>query len=276
LKNSVNFYYYENSIWNKLQSQTRDNYKLVKDISDLADELAAGGGAKYLLSSNYLYEINGTVSVDFTIELNGAYVKGEDNVEDRLVNATGGTLFTGNTGGNLKRLTIVSVGQQVFDITGSGTENLICLAVNFIGASSIGSLSTLNIVFFNTGQFINNSGGIVATDINSYFMTLITWTNTNAGTFLTFSGTYTEIQLTNSNVNIASGVGLDVSANPTVGQATIFNVAFSGAGNYVNGFTSGTYVGYNFTNDWVATGYYSMVNNTTVTPLVANDTQSKF
>ena len=231
-------------------AEKRDNYKLVKSIADLADELTAGGGSKYLLNSDYLYEINGTISVDYPIELNGAYVKGEDNVGDRLLNATGGTLFTGSTGGNLKRLTVLGNGQQVFNVTGSGSENLICLAVNFIGASSVGSLSNLNIVFFNTGQFISNTTGLTVSDITSYFMTLFTWTASNSGTFLNLSGTFTEIQLTNANVNVSSGVGIDVSSNPTVSQATLFNVAFSGAGTYVNGYTSGSYSGFNFSNNW--------------------------
>lgn len=245
------FYYYSSGAWTMLDSATkRDNYKLVKSVADLSEELTAGGGTKYLLSSNYLYEINGTVSVDYPIELNGAYVKGEDNVEDRLLNATGGTLFTGNTGGNLKRMTILGNGQQVFDITGTGSENLVCLAVNFIGASSMGNLSTLNLVFFNTGQFVSNSNGLTVNDINSYFMTLFTWTSTNTGTFLTLNGTFSEIQLTNANVNVSSGTGINVSSNPVVSSGTLFNVAFSGAGTYINRYTSGSYNGYDFSNNW--------------------------
>ncbi|WP_347926351.1 cell wall anchor protein [Pontimicrobium sp. SW4] len=248
---SNSFYFFNGGSWEELKGAVkRDNYKLVKSVADLADELVAGGGSKYLLSSNYLYEINGTIAIDFPIELNGAYVKGEDNVEDRLLNSTGGTLFTGNTGGNLKRLTVLGNGNPIFNITGSGSENLICLATNFIGASSIGSLSSLNIVFFNTGQFISNASGLTVSNINSYFMTLFTWTASNSGTFLNMLGTFNEVQLTNSNVNISSGVGIDVSSNPTVAQGTLFNVAFAGAGTYVNGYTTGSYVGFNFTNDW--------------------------
>ena len=60
----------------------RSNFKRVKatDVlaSTLASELAAGGGSKYLLDTQTYYEINGSVMVDFPIELNNAYLVGLD------------------------------------------------------------------------------------------------------------------------------------------------------------------------------------------------------
>jgi len=64
-------------------------------------------------------------------------------------------------------------------------------------------------------------------------------------------------------------------------------VAFEGTGTYVNKYTTATSP-FNFNNDWtinstsipvesdiVAAGYYYMANNTTVTPLVTNNTPVK-
>lgn len=246
------FYYYEDSVWNKLQSQIRDNYKLVKNISDLAEELALGGGVTYRLQSNYLYEINGIINVDFPIELNNAYLKGEDINSDVLINSSGGTLFVGNTGGNLKTLSVEALGQQIFDITGTGNESFISSDVNYYNSSSVGTLSSMGVVFFNTGQFSGNNSGITASNVTSFFMTLFTWATDNTGTFLELSGTFDEVQLANARLNINAGeVGIDVSGNPAIsGAASLAQVSFDGAGTYVNGYSVGAYAGYSFSNSW--------------------------
>ena len=91
------FYFYDGNVWTALKAEIkRSNYKLVKDISDLADELVSGGGSKYVLNENYLYEINGNINFDFPIDLNGAYVSGRDTGEDALVNNSGATFFSGS------------------------------------------------------------------------------------------------------------------------------------------------------------------------------------
>ncbi|GAK91933.1 hypothetical protein JCM19298_2421 [Nonlabens ulvanivorans] len=101
------FQFYDGTDWVYLsKSQRRDNYKLVKDISDLADELTAGSGSKYLLNTDYLYEINGTIVFDFPIDLNGAYIEGVDSSEDILINNSSGSLFEGSKGGGLRNLTL--------------------------------------------------------------------------------------------------------------------------------------------------------------------------
>ena len=95
------YYFYDTptTTWVKMNSDNdkRTNYKLVKSSSDLASELTAGGGTRYLLTSNTLYEINGTVSLSFPIELNNAYITGRDTNEDILLRS-GGVLLTGTTG----------------------------------------------------------------------------------------------------------------------------------------------------------------------------------
>ena len=57
---------------------------MVKSVTDLAPELAAGGGSKYLLQTNTLYEINGLITLAFPIDLNDAYISGLDANEDIL------------------------------------------------------------------------------------------------------------------------------------------------------------------------------------------------
>ncbi|HIC32263.1 MAG TPA: hypothetical protein EYO76_10135 [Flavobacteriaceae bacterium] len=79
------FYFYDNTSWQPLSSSQRNNYKLVKDVSDLSAELTAGGGTEYLLDTNTLYEINGTINLAVPINLNDAYISGEDTNEDILV-----------------------------------------------------------------------------------------------------------------------------------------------------------------------------------------------
>ena len=243
------FYYYSAGSWLPISgSEKRTNHKLIKGLTDLSEELIAGGGSQYLLDSSYLYEINGSLNIDFPIVLNGAYLKGEDNIDDQLVNNTGGPLFVGSSGGNLRRLTIVGNSSPIFNITGSGAESLVSLSVNYTNASAIGSLNNMSSVHFNTGQFINNSAGITATDIASYLMTNFSWASTNSGIFLSLNGTFDDIQLSNACVIVDSGeTGIDVSSNPTItGNASIVNVNFDGAGQNVNRYLTGSYTNYNF------------------------------
>ena len=116
------FYFYKSATWTKLDSKVRDNYKLIKSAADLSAELTAGGGSKYLLNSNTLYEINGTINLAYPIDINNAYVMGLDTNEDKLVRASG-NLFVGNQGGSIKNLTLA--GGTIFNLTGSAAQNLI-------------------------------------------------------------------------------------------------------------------------------------------------------
>ena len=75
------FYFYKSSVWTKLDSNVRSNYKLIKSAADLSSELADDGGSKYLLNTNTLYEINGTVTLAHAINLNNAYIMGLDTNE---------------------------------------------------------------------------------------------------------------------------------------------------------------------------------------------------
>ena len=126
----------------------RDNHKLVKSAADLAEELTNGGGSTYLFTEDVLYEFNGTVSIDFPIDMNGAYLIGKDTYEDVLVNNTGQTLFQSNSSsGSIRNLHLNGNGNSIFDISGDQTQSLVINNTILSGASSVGSLSNLRTVF---------------------------------------------------------------------------------------------------------------------------------
>ena len=249
------FNFYNGSAWVNFEggaSASRINYKLVKSVADLADELAAGGGSTYLLNSTYLYEINGTIVVNFPIDLNEAYVRGQDTRGDILFNNTGTALFTGSKGGNIRDLLIVGNGQPAFNINGSPTQNFVSNSVVFSGCNSIGNLNDLGLVFFNISQFVGCNGGLTVANIESFLMSNVFWTSSSTGTFLSLSGTFDDIQLSSGRVSVDAGeIGIDVSSNPTVNNAGSINgVAFTGTGTRINGYTVGSYLGYNFSKQW--------------------------
>ena len=247
------FFYYDttSSSWIKLLADgaKRDNYKLVKSVSDLSEELAAGGGSTYQLQTNYLYEINGAITLDFPIDMNGAYIEGVDVGQDILINGSGGTLFQGGTG-SIRNVTINGNGNQVFNLSGGG--NLVINSSIIAGASSVGTLTGLNVVFFNVVQYVNNTDGFDVSDITSFFMQNAFWTTTNTGTFLNLSGTFSNFQIANGRIVSETGeTGIDVSSNPSItNDASISEISFIGDGTRINGFNPEPYTGYNFPVGW--------------------------
>ncbi len=246
------FYYYEGSTWIPLgSSQMRDNYKLVKSIADLADEST---GSAYVLNTDFLYEINGTILVDLPIDINGAYIEGVDSGEDVLFNASGGALFQGTGAGSIRNLTLFGNGSPIFNLTGTGSELLVVNNTIVVNASAVGSISSMGTVFFNIIQYVGNSNGFAVSDIDSFLMNNMFWTTTNTGTFITASGSFSNFQMGNGRIEADTGeTGLDVSANPTiVNEAALSQISFIGDGTRVDGYTTGTYLGYNFNTDWNA------------------------
>lgn len=245
------FYYYENSTWNKLQSQIRNNYKLVKSAADLADELTAGGGTTYQLDANTYYEINGTIALAAPIDLNNAYISGLDANEDILVRA-GGALFSGSNGGSIRNLTLTAgLGGSIFALTGSGTETLVFQNCIVADSGSVGSISSFGVVFKSIIQLVNNTTGVTYTNIGNVLLSNVAWFDSNTGTFETYVGTFDLIEKTIGFCKVPSGAtGIDVSANPTVAQGTLLNTPFSGAGTYIDGYTVGSYTDHFFNNNW--------------------------
>lgn len=289
------FYYYESG-WQRISiNNSRVNYKLVKDASDLAEELAAGGGSTYLLNSNFLYEINGTIVLGAPINMNGAYIEGVDSSQDILVNGSGAALFQG-AAGRIRNLTISGGGAPIFDITGSGSDLLVVNNSVFTGASSMGTLSSLGTVFFSIIQYVNNNNGFNVSDIDSFFMSNVFWTTSNTGTFATVSGTFNNFQIASGRIEADAGeVGVDVSANPIiVNEASLNGLSFVGAGTLVSRYTAGSYTDFSFTTDWnvncsgiptetddqstanfystsaITTGFTQTINTSSAVPIVGN------
>ncbi len=247
------FYFYDGTVWLPMSStQIRTNYKLVKSIADLTDELTAGGGAQYILNEDFLYEINGLISFDYPIDLNGAYIRGQDTGEDILLNNSGNTFFSGTKGGHIRDVLINGNGSPVFNITGTNVENLILYSVVTINASAIGTLNNLGVVFFNVVQYVNNNDGLDVSNVNSFFAENVFWTETNQNTFLTLSGTYDNLQMANGRIVADTGeIGIDVSSNPTINNAALLSgLSFVGDGTLVAGYSPSVYDGYSFSNRW--------------------------
>lgn len=256
------FYYYNQSVtsWTVMNSGTtgRLKFKRIKSTdvlaTVLATELAAGAGAKYVLDSATHYEINGVVVFNFPIDLNNASLIGVDTNEDIIVRNSG-FLFDGTTGGILKNLTL-SGACTVFNLIGSGnTQGLIFRDSIVTGATSVGTISGFAFVFFSVINYAGNTTGITYNTSTRVLLSNTAWFGNNLGTFEKFTGTFSLIQKQGGFAEVnGAAVGVDVSANPTItGDAVMETVVFTGTlstGKFVNGYTTGSYTGYNFNNSW--------------------------
>jgi hypothetical protein len=256
------FYYYNSTItsWNVINSGTtgRLKFKRIKSTdvlaTVLATEKAAGGNTKYLLDVNTYYEINGTISFDLPIDLNNAYISGQDANEDVLVR-TSGNLFDGTTGGSIRNVTIQVPGGKVFNLSGAATQSLIIRDTVIAGSQSVGSITGFGLVFVSIVQYVGNATGIVYDNISKLLISNAAWFSNNGGTYEKLQGTFGLVQKQGGFSEVSgTSIGFDVSSNPTItGDAVMETVVFTGTvstGKYVNGYTVGSYTGYNFNNSW--------------------------
>ncbi|WP_027378343.1 autotransporter outer membrane beta-barrel domain-containing protein [Chryseobacterium daeguense] len=255
-------YYYVGSTasWSPLTSSVTErlNFKRIKSTdvlsTVLAAELAAGGGARYVMNSSTLYEINGQVVFDLPIDLNNAYIHGLDSEND-IIARTSGNIFEGATGGSIRSLTLTAPSGSIFNLNGSNTQNLIfrdCIVAN---SNNVGTVSGFGLVFLSIIQFTGNSNGITYNNINQLLLSNMGWFGNNSGTYERLTGTFTLVEKQGgfSQVN-GSAIGFDVSASglTITGDAVMETVVFTGTNTagYVRPYTSGTYSGYNFNNSW--------------------------
>lgn len=254
------YYYYDTTIlpapgnWVKINSGSdqRNNYKLVKSAADFP----AVVGGKITLLSNTFYEINGTVAITAPIDLNDAYVAGLDANED-VLSFAGGTVFSGSTGGSIRNITIK--GARAFNIAGPGIYSSTSLIVQNTVidgmTTSVGSISGIGLYFGNIIQFINNINGITYSNIGNLLLSNQAWLSSNLGTYETFTGAFGLIEkVSGFSTTNGTAVAIDVSSNPTLGSGVIIATVFSGnttaPGGYIKRYTTGSYVGFNFTNIW--------------------------
>lgn len=257
------FYYYVSSTssWSPINSSVsgRSNFKRIKSTdvlsTVLASELAAGGGTRYVMNSNTLYEINGQVQFDFPIDLNNSYIQGLDSNDDIITRASG-NIFEGSTGGSIRNLTLRATGGSVFNLTASATQNLIFRDSVVSGSNSVGTISGFGLVFLSIVQFAGNTNGITYNNISQLLISNVGWFSNNSGTYEKFTGTFNLIEKQGgfSHVESTSAIGFDVSTSGlTVNSGVLESVVFTGTNTagYVKPYTTGTYTGYNFTNNWI-------------------------
>ncbi|KRD10289.1 hypothetical protein ASE21_11280 [Flavobacterium sp. Root901] len=256
------FYFYSTgtSAWVAVNSGVtpRINFKRIRSTDNLATvlaaELAAGGGSKYLLNSNTLYEINGTVTFNFPIDLNNAYVQGLD-ANDDIILRTSGNIFEGATGGSIRSVTLRAASGSVFNLNGAATQNLVfrdCIVAN---SSSVGTISGFGLVFISIIQFAGNTNGITYNNITQLLLSNLGWFSSNAGTYEKLTGTFTLVEKQGGFSQVdGTAIGFDVSTSglTITGDAVLESVVFTGSNTtgYVKGYTTGTYPGYNFNNSW--------------------------
>ncbi|HEX8575628.1 MAG TPA: hypothetical protein VF677_04970 [Flavobacterium sp.] len=258
------FYYYNSTTasWTRINSDVsaRNKFKRIKSTDVLAtllaDELAAGSGTKYVLDATTYYEINGTITFNLPIDINGAYVAGIDTNDDKLVR-TSGNLFEGSTGGSIRNVTLqVTGGGKVFNLSGATTQNLLFRDSVVTGSSNVGSITGFGWVFVSIVQYIGNTNGIVYDSITRLLINNTGWFSSNTGIYEKLQGTFGLVQKLGGFMEITgTGVGFDVSSNPVItNDAVMEAVVYSGTltvgGAYVKPYTSGNYVGYNFNNKW--------------------------
>ncbi|WP_452232435.1 hypothetical protein [Lacinutrix sp. MEBiC02595] len=245
------FYFYNSSSWTKMDSKSRNKHKIISSAADLSAELAAGGGSKYLLSSDTLYEINGEITLAQSIDLNNAYVTGIDTNED-ILTKTGGTMFVGTTGGTIKNVTLTATGGTVFNMTGTAADGFVFRDAIVKNSTSVGTIDGYGLAFLSIVQFLGNTTGITYSNVNQLLLSNMGWFSTNLGTYETFTGTFNILEKQGgfSQMNGAA-VGIDVSSNPVVLYGILTGASFSGTSTqYVKRYTVGSYAGYSFTNAW--------------------------
>ncbi|WP_055435068.1 hypothetical protein [Lacinutrix algicola] len=245
------FYFYNSSNWLIMPTEKRDNHKLIKSAADLNDELAAGGGSEYLLTPNTLYEINGSVTLAQSINLNNAYILGYDTNED-ILTKSGGTMFVGNSGGSIKGLTLTAPGGTIFNLTGTTTENFVFRDAVVANSMSVGSVDGYGLAFSSIVQYSGNANGITYSNIRELLLSNQGWLSTNSGTYETFVGAFSILEKQGgfSHVN-GSAIGIDVSSNPVVEKGVLTGASFSGTSTqYIKKYTSGSFSGYSFSNAW--------------------------
>lgn len=256
------FYYYNTTTatWIKINSEAdgRLKFKRIKSTDVLATvlaaELSAGGGAKYLLDTGTLYEINGSIYPNFPIDLNNAYLEGLDTNEDKLIRVSG-NLFEGAFGGSIRNLTLVAAAGSVFNLNGAATESLIFRDCILASSASCGLIKGFGLVFINVVNYSGNAAGMTYEDISRLLINNSGWFSNNSGSYERLVGTFALVEKLGGFSDVTgANFGFDVSANPIItGDAVLESTVFTGTlttGGYVKPYTVGTYPGYNFTGDW--------------------------
>ncbi len=277
------FYFYDtaSSSWRKLitDKNERNNYVLVKTEADLPTP----SGGIITLDENTFYEINGTIVLANSININGAYLAGLDTNEDILFRV-GGTMFVGNKSGSMRNLTLSASGGTIFNLDDTVHDQTFVLQDNIIANSgSVGTIKGYAVVFSNVVQYSGNLGGITYENIGDLLLSNQGWFSNNTSPYETFTGTFELIEKVSGFSTVNSGYGIDVSSNPTVTSGILLGTVFTGTSTtFINKYTVGT-IKYNFSDkwfvnspglplesDWVSTGNLYITTKATTNIAAAN------
>ncbi len=234
------FYYWDGSqyrIFNtSLNTNTRDNYVLVKSLADLP----APSGGIITLAAGTVYDINGTISVTSQIDLNGSYLIGLNANTDILSYTLGsGALFTGNNGGTIKTLTLVApmAGSKIFNVEDlTASKSLVvrdCIVAN---SKDVGLIKGFNTVFMNVINYSGNTSGITYQDITHLLLEDQAWFSNNSGTFETYVGAFSILERLGGFAESTSGnTAIDVTGVTSVLEGEVKNGSIAGDGTRVAG-----------------------------------------
>lgn len=235
------YYYWDGAKWVRLVTSTvaRNNYVLVKAASDFP----APVGGIITLAANTIYEVNGTIVLTSKINLNGSWITGMDAVNDKLVyTPTSGELFTGNSGGNIRTLTLVAsgVGAKLFNLdAANAAKNLIVQNCYFLSCDNLGTIKGFGgTVYFNTIAMFYNTNGITFDSDYNVVMNTLLWDVTNKNTFEKYVGAFNIIQKVGGDVLTSSAntaIGMDISGITSLVAGELKTVLFTGTGTYISG-----------------------------------------
>ncbi|MNK01864.1 hypothetical protein D3C87_196760 [compost metagenome] len=235
------YYYWNSTRWVMLRAG-RDNYVLVKSAADFPAPVAG----VITLVAGVEYEINGTITLSNSINLNGCTMKGDDSSNDKLIYTGAGSLFTGDKTGNLRYLTMSAASGSIFNINAlASNQNMIVQNCFFLGCNSIGTISGVGgTVFFATVAYFSNTNGITFQNDNNVVLNNMLWDASNSNTYERFVGTFNVIQLLGgdrltSSANSATALNISGITSINAGSAKV--IMFVGTGTYVTGA---------FTNAW--------------------------
>lgn len=239
-----------------MNNSGRTNYVLVKSAADFP---APVSGVITLVSGTY-YEVNGTVTLPASINLNGCSLEGRDASNDKLVYTGSTELFTGSGTGSVQRLTLTSATGKVFNLNAGGApKNMIVQNCFFIACNDVGTIQGVGgTIFFQTVAFFYNTNGITFQNSTNVVLSNTLWDNTNQGTYEKFVGAFNVIQILGGDRLVNSATALNISGITSVVAGSIKVVMFVGTGTYVVGTFSNAWeveaTGLNTEKDDVAAG----------------------
>jgi hypothetical protein len=235
-------YYYWNATRWVMLSTARDNFVRVRTAADFPAPVAG----VINLVAGIEYEINGTITLTSSINLNGCTVKGDDSANDKLIYTGTGALFTGSMTGNLRLLTLSAPSGSLFNINaGSSAQNMLMQNCFILGCNSVGTIAGVGgTVFFSTVAYFSNVNGITFQNDNNVVMNNTLWDSSNSNIYERFIGTFNVIQLLGGDrltTSANSATALHISGITSLNAGSAKVIMFVGTGTYVTG---------TFTNAW--------------------------